>query len=309
MAGPGHANRSDHNHCHAGSLDTPHSQGRGIHPTQWLWQQRLTVRPGRSACSSRDAAACPRGVLHPFSPPVHWPPLARFRCAEYLIEAAKVGLGHEGGAGRANRVTAIVGPHAGYRFCGEVLGSTYAHMPVDTKRIVVIGPSHHVFMEDAALTRATTLASPVGNVAVDVDAVAKLMKTGLFSWFDPKQDEEEHSVEMHLPFIVRSASLHKHAIPTVVPIIVGHVTAKQHRLMAAALAPLLAEPGTIIAVSTDFCHWGSRFRFTGVDEAAAKTGGLAHGIAALDKQGMEVSKRAAAARNADSGRCRTRSQP
>lgn len=153
---------------------------------------------------------------------------------------------------------------------------------------MVIGPSHHVYMEDAALTQARALATPVGDVPVDVDAVDALMKTGLFSWFDPGQDEEEHSVEMHLPFMVRAAAMHKQPVPTIVPIIVGHVSREQHLLMAKALAPLLAEPGTILAVSTDFCHWGTRFRFVGVDQAAAKRSGLAMGIEALDRQGMEV---------------------
>jgi len=32
---------------------------------------------------------------------------------------------------------------------------------------------------------------------------AELEKTGLFSWMDMKTDEDEHSIEMHLPYIAK----------------------------------------------------------------------------------------------------------
>lgn len=106
---------------------------------------------------------------------------------------------------------------------------------------------------------------------------------GLFDWFDLRDDEEEHSIEMHLPFIVRHFARAGAELPRVVPIVVGSLSAAQHRAFAESLRPLLADPGTVFAISSDFCHWGARFRFTAYDPRA---GAIHQSIEAMDREGM-----------------------
>ena len=47
----------------------------------------------------------------------------------------------------------------------------------------------------------------------------------------------------------------------IVSIIVGDLSVSQARKYAKVMQPLLADPATVFVVSSDFCHWGSRFRY------------------------------------------------
>jgi MEMO1 family protein len=80
-------------------------------------------------------------------------------------------------------------------------------------------------------------------------------------------DEEEHSLEMHLPYIskmLQASGLYTNANrqPPLVPILVGSIDPKQEAEFGKILAPYLADEHNVFVVSSDFCHWGSRFRYT-----------------------------------------------
>lgn len=46
------------------------------------------------------------------------------------------------------------------------------------------------------------------------------------------------------------------------PILVGSIQYEKEVLFGQALAPYLAREDTIFVISSDFCHWGSRFSYT-----------------------------------------------
>lgn len=90
-------------------------------------------------------------------------------------------------------------------------------------------------------------------------------------------DEEEHSIEMHLPYIHRLLQRQYPNTPTaqyppLVPIMVGSTSAGTERAFGALLAPYLADPSNLFVVSSDFCHWGLRFRYTYYVPQAPKPG-------------------------------------
>jgi len=157
--------------------------------------------------------------------------------------------------------------------------------------VVIAGPSHHVYFRSGALSRATELETPLGRLRVDTDAVSRLHATGLFQWFASDDDEAEHCVEMHLPFLQRAAERAgvDAAALRVVPVVLGDLGSDGCARVADALAPLLRDEATVLAVSTDFCHWGRRFRYTRRSEA--KGGSISGGIEALDREGMAVRPR------------------
>lgn len=49
-------------------------------------------------------------------------------------------------------------------------------------------------------------ATPLGKLPVDRDTTAELHKTGQFEWMSQDTDEDEHSLEMHLPYIYKMLS-------------------------------------------------------------------------------------------------------
>lgn len=78
-------------------------------------------------------------------------------------------------------------------------------------------------------------------------------------------DEDEHSLEMQLPYIYKLLSrtfASPDLFPLLVPILVGATTPSAERAYGALLAPYLADPSSVFIISSDFCHWGSRFSYT-----------------------------------------------
>ena len=85
-----------------------------------------------------------------------------------------------------------------------------------SKRIFLLGPSHHFYLSKAALSKCTHYATPLGKLTVDRETTAALHKTGQFEWMSQSVDEDEHSLEMHLPYIYKT--LTKYAtLPTLEP--------------------------------------------------------------------------------------------
>lgn len=50
--------------------------------------------------------------------------------------------------------------------------------------------------------------------------------------------------------------------PPLVPILVGNTKPIVEKAFGAILAPYLADPDNVFVISSDFCHWGSRFSYT-----------------------------------------------
>lgn len=77
-------------------------------------------------------------------------------------------------------------------------------------------------------------------------------------------DKAEHSLEMHLPYIYKmlARSSAPDSFPPLIPILVGSTIPSVEKEYGAILAPYLADPECVFVVSSDFCHWGSRFSYT-----------------------------------------------
>eukprot|EP00191_Tetraselmis_sp_GSL018_P015363 CAMPEP_0177596812 /NCGR_PEP_ID=MMETSP0419_2-20121207/11342_1 /TAXON_ID=582737 /ORGANISM="Tetraselmis sp., Strain GSL018" /LENGTH=172 /DNA_ID=CAMNT_0019088869 /DNA_START=838 /DNA_END=1356 /DNA_ORIENTATION=- len=96
------------------------------------------------------------------------------------------------------------------------------------------------------------------------------------------QDEAEHSLEMHLPFVARLFSPKE---VTIVPIVVGALSASSEQRYGELLAPFVDDERNLFALSSDFCHWGARFGYTPYD----KSKGAVHNyIETLDREGMRA---------------------
>ena len=111
----------------------------------------------------------------------------------------------------------------------------------------------------------------------DFPAIDELNNTGQFSQMELSTDEDEHSIEMHLPYIRKvfegSDFLHhlhfsmSHGFLfrkdiSIVPILVGAIDEKKEETFGRILAPYLASEDTFFVISSDFCHWGTRFSYT-----------------------------------------------
>ncbi|KAK5109098.1 hypothetical protein LTR62_007555 [Meristemomyces frigidus] len=161
----------------------------------------------------------------------------------------------------------IIAPHAGYSYSGPAAAWAYKSWDVSkAKRVFLLGPSHHHYLSKAALTRCTQYATPLGNLKVDHATTEELAQSGHFEWMSQSVDEEEHSLEMHLPYIYKMLSKtfgdNPEAFPPLTPIMVGNTSMTTEVQLGRLLAHYLADPSTAFVISSDFAHWGLRFRYT-----------------------------------------------
>ncbi|KAJ7706128.1 MEMO1 family [Mycena rosella] len=155
---------------------------------------------------------------------------------------------------------ALIAPHAGYTYSGPT--AAWAYKSIDTtgiKRVFVLGPSHHVYLDGCALSGCKQYATPLGNLPLDLDTIQELKATGKFESLGIQAEEDEHSLEMHLPYIRK---MFEGKDISIVPIMVGAISKQAEAEFGALLAPYLAREDTFCVVSSDFCHWGTRFSYT-----------------------------------------------
>lgn len=88
------------------------------------------------------------------------------------------------------------------------------------------------------------------------------MKSGLFEHFPEEADEEEHSIELHLPFLFKASEKSPNGVPAIVPIIVATTSQSYERELGELLAPYIKDEQNAFVISSDFCHWGRRFDYT-----------------------------------------------
>jgi AmmeMemoRadiSam system protein B len=149
-------------------------------------------------------------------------------------------------------------------YSGPVAGTVYARLaPLRgrVRRVVLIGPSHHVGFRGLAVPSADAFATPLGDVAVDRAAVERLLALPGVTERDDAH-AREHSLEVQLPFL--QEVLGEFAL---VPLAAGDASAEE---VAAVLEPFLAEPETLVVVSSDLSHYQGYDTARRMDEATSR---------------------------------------
>ncbi|KAG9344270.1 hypothetical protein JZ751_010939 [Albula glossodonta] len=140
---------------------------------------------------------------------------------------------------------AIIAPHAGYTYCGACAAHAYKQVdPSITRRVFILGPSHHVPLSRCALSPAEIYRTPL---------------------YDLRIDQKDNF--------------------SIVPVLVGALSESKEQEYGKLLSKYLADPSNLFVISSDFCHWGQRFRYTYYDEAQ---GEIYRSIENLDKMGMGI---------------------
>ncbi len=149
-------------------------------------------------------------------------------------------------------------------------------------------------------TGACSIETPVGDITVDTSLRLELLETGKFSTMSQKTDEREHSGEMQYPFLSllnqlsgvnnQNSNEETDTTPTtlqILPIMVGATS--QSKEFGRILAPILKRSNIFTVISTDFCHWGSRFDYspTSAPDTGLSFTAIHEFIEWLDHQGME----------------------
>lgn len=144
---------------------------------------------------------------------------------------------------------ALIVPHAGYVYSGPIAASAYAALKSIApriRRVVLLGPTHHVSVRGLALPGADAFATPLGTIQVD-SAAAKIIAHLPQVVISPQAHAQEHSLEVQLPFLQTVLTDFK-----LLPLAVGMASAEE---VAEVLELLWGGDETLIVISSDLSHY------------------------------------------------------
>jgi AmmeMemoRadiSam system protein B len=180
---------------------------------------------------------------------------------------------------------AVIVPHAGYIYSGFTANIALRLLKnTPAKRVVVIGPSHRVYLSGVSVSDYERYDTPLGPLPVD-RVLAKELIEKFDLQFQPSA-HSEHSTEVQMPFIktyLEDAS--------VVELVYGD---EDPRNLAKVIDFLLDDPRTAVVISTDLSHYYDIEKANRLDgiclDAVGKlnTSELHQGCEACGKIGVEA---------------------
>lgn len=160
---------------------------------------------------------------------------------------------------------ALIVPHAGYIYSGEIAATAYATLrPIAARirRVVLLGPTHRVAVRGLALPDADAFDTPLGRVMLDAAgarSIAHLPQVGVSG----QAHELEHSLEVQLPFLQTVLSDF-----TLLPLAVGMASAEE---VAEVLETVWGGEETLIVISSDLSHYLPYATAQGMDSETAQS--------------------------------------
>ena len=145
----------------------------------------------------------------------------------------------------------IVAPHAGYVYSGAVAGAAYARARVEP-RVIVLAPNHTGHGERISLGGRGSWRLPTGEVPVDEELGRRLREAHPDLKEDRRAHEQEHSLEVQLPFL-----FHRRPDVKIVPVTLGLLDVRSCAALGHAIAGVIAkeDPPVQIVASTDMSHY------------------------------------------------------
>ena len=97
------------------------------------------------------------------------------------------------------RSKAIIVPHAGYQFSGHAMNIGYEHFAFE-ENVFIIAPSHHYDFQGIAFPQYEKFETPYGVLEVNHTIIQEI-KDNFGCYINNTPFDEEHSIEVQLPFI------------------------------------------------------------------------------------------------------------
>ena len=148
------------------------------------------------------------------------------------------------------KIIALISPHAGYRYSGQVAAYGYRQLQGrDIRKIILIGQSHHETFRGASVYPSGVFKTPLGDVGIDAKSSKTLLNEHAQVTFYPAAFAKEHSLEVQLPFL--QSVLNDFMI---IPVLIGNPSKETFDHLISALTELIDDT-TLMVASTDLSHY------------------------------------------------------
>ncbi len=142
---------------------------------------------------------------------------------------------------------AVISPHAGYVYSGFTANAAYRLIDTERiKRVVVIGPSHRVYLNGASVALYDSYSSPCGDLKIDKAYSQELIDRYVSLSFEPTA-HAEHSTEVQVPFIQ-----HYFDDIELVEIVYGDI---DYSSLVPIIEEALSDEENFVVISTDLSHF------------------------------------------------------
>ncbi len=152
------------------------------------------------------------------------------------------------------KVVGLIAPHAGHRYSGRTAGHAYRVVSGRSYEIVAIVSPLHSYYPSPVLTSAHRhYGTPLGEVPIDRNAVQQLSTILLEQGVNltPIANDDEHSLEIQLPFLQRALKDDFKLLP----LMVRRRDARFTQILGESLARVLNGRKALLVASTDLSHF------------------------------------------------------
>ena len=157
------------------------------------------------------------------------------------------------------KVTAIIVPHAGYLFSGNI--AAYAYQTIRSMGIpdvfVILGPNHNGRGSGVAMSTTGSWETPLGTIPVD-EPLVRMLSHGIIDPDDTTMNHQENSIEVQLPFLQYIAQDTPFSIVPIAMLMQDKETAHDVGILLAG-AIQKEDRNIIMIASTDFSHEGRSY--------------------------------------------------
>lgn len=162
------------------------------------------------------------------------------------------------GAAPAGEIVGAIGPHAGWVYSGRVFGAVIGAMAEgpEPETVVMFGAAHRRVGRPAGMYAQGAWRTPLGLVRIDSELAAHVTAQGGLVAVDASAHEEEHSIEVQVPFV-------QYAWPKarILPILVEPSEVAVEVGQAVARAARAGGRRVVYIGSTDLTHYGAGYGF------------------------------------------------
>lgn len=144
----------------------------------------------------------------------------------------------------AYKSRAIIVPHAGYEYSGQLAAKGFQYLDASVKNIFLIGPPHYVPVKNTAISSYDTWDTPLGEVSVN-QGINKELVEKFVCEFEDDAFADEHSLEVQIPFILKKFQHVK-----IVPIL-----ANNHEKVKKIIEHYWENPENGFVISSDLSHF------------------------------------------------------
>ncbi len=211
------------------------------------------------------------------------------------LEGAVKGFLEDAVPARGERPVALVVPHAGYLFSGQIAADAFKQAAgYDWDVVVVLGTNHTLAgFAGISVFQGTGFKTPLGVMPCDQALAKALLDTAPGAAWKPEIELREHSVEVQIPFLQNACPRAK---------LVGAVVAADDPSLlirfGQALAKLLSGKKALIVASSDLSHYPSMEDAPRIDRMTLKA------VASLDPASLTATiENSMASKTPDLGTC------